>query len=824
MGPHLPLHLPQWPPRPTSAENANSAWQGSSIKSSIYREAQAETRSPHGGTTNVVDSACPSEQRGLHEVRHADADSVLDSPIFQGNCYEELDSDDSDVYASCEPCATAASTAPPAATATSFLQELEQRRQHNVGAGTAGQVDVDAAGAGKNTMFRCSRSNSNSDSLVEAYPPNTRAVTHAAAQALTNAAAPGTASANRPAPLRVRFSPSVMEALPRSTATSTITASDAGCGRDNFDDGGLRSAKAEAKAMAWTLAQAAEEEAAEEGGEEENGGKERRRGEGGEQGEEGCWGGGAFGLEENRVHSLPPASHANSCPYPVATPPPLRHAAAATSAAAAAAVAAAAARAPPASIPMTLLGKEAGRASPPENGSNDSQGRRGFVRQQNGIHTAWRRRPIDHSSIDTEGGVRGCGEGGGGGGGGGGGADGGGGSEGRGGRGRGGRGAGGVAIRTNSLPPPPQPPPPITTTTRRPTAMAHCCGGDGDGVDVVRGSSFSRTDSRRRCATGADKLIAPSAFCRKQQQQQGQQLQQQPTRLFLRRTGPALAPCSTNITAPPAPRLVAVAGAVGMRRVCTSAGYSGNTRPAPMLPCVGQYVPVNALRRGGEFRSSPAGERGDAKGEGSADRGGRGGGGGEGAAGRGRRWGGGGTGGRLTPPMHERAASAAVLSSTKTTAAKATTTVTDTRRLVTRLPQETFRVCRSSSATNHFVTDGNGGSGGRGRSCGGAGGGGGVENGRSVGRAPLSSLAARKNLDRVARASKMGTKSDPVTLYRQRRELEQTMKANAAARSRRRVVGEARGSDSCRPTGVVAGRERVGRSGAAAAVMVAGWR
>ncbi|CAM9414160.1 unnamed protein product, partial [Laminaria digitata] len=83
----------------------------------------------------------------------------------------------------------------------------------------------------------------------------------------------------------------------------------------------------------------------------------------------------------------------------------------------------------------------------------------------------------------------------------------------------------------------------------------------------------------------------------------------------------------------------------------------------------------------------------------------------------------------------------------------------------------------------------------------------GDENVRSVGKAPLSSTAARKNLARVARASKVGTKSDPVTLYRQRRELEQAMRARvtAAARSRRRASGERRGSGSTRPAGVVAG-------------------
>ncbi|CAM9635674.1 unnamed protein product [Ectocarpus fasciculatus] len=58
----------------------------------------------------------------------------------------------------------------------------------------------------------------------------------------------------------------------------------------------------------------------------------------------------------------------------------------------------------------------------------------------------------------------------------------------------------------------------------------------------------------------------------------------------------------------------------------------------------------------------------------------------------------------------------------------------------------------------------------------------------AAGAAPLSSVAIRQNLARVARTSKVGTKADPVHLYRQRQELEQarTKKAAAVARSRRK--------------------------------------
>lgn len=68
----------------------------------------------------------------------------------------------------------------------------------------------------------------------------------------------------------------------------------------------------------------------------------------------------------------------------------------------------------------------------------------------------------------------------------------------------------------------------------------------------------------------------------------------------------------------------------------------------------------------------------------------------------------------------------------------------------------------------------------------------GDENARPV-AAPLSSPAVRKNLARVARASKVGTKADPVTLYRQRQELEDARRVNAAARSRRGASTERRG-------------------------------
>lgn len=70
----------------------------------------------------------------------------------------------------------------------------------------------------------------------------------------------------------------------------------------------------------------------------------------------------------------------------------------------------------------------------------------------------------------------------------------------------------------------------------------------------------------------------------------------------------------------------------------------------------------------------------------------------------------------------------------------------------------------------------------------------------SPGRSPsapalLSSASVRQNLARVARRSKVGTTADPVTLYRQRQELEQTRvkRAAAAARSREKAMREARG-------------------------------
>ncbi|CAM9852339.1 unnamed protein product [Ectocarpus sp. 4 AP-2014] len=70
--------------------------------------------------------------------------------------------------------------------------------------------------------------------------------------------------------------------------------------------------------------------------------------------------------------------------------------------------------------------------------------------------------------------------------------------------------------------------------------------------------------------------------------------------------------------------------------------------------------------------------------------------------------------------------------------------------------------------------------------------------GAAAAAAPLSSVAIRENLARVARTSKFGTKADPVHLYRQRQELEQarTKKAAAVARSRRKPT-----SREGRPTG-----------------------
>ncbi|CAM9969340.1 unnamed protein product [Pylaiella littoralis] len=53
--------------------------------------------------------------------------------------------------------------------------------------------------------------------------------------------------------------------------------------------------------------------------------------------------------------------------------------------------------------------------------------------------------------------------------------------------------------------------------------------------------------------------------------------------------------------------------------------------------------------------------------------------------------------------------------------------------------------------------------------------------------ASLSLPAVRRNLAMVARQSKVGTKADPVTLYRQRQELEQKMAKNAAARNRKKA-------------------------------------
>lgn len=64
---------------------------------------------------------------------------------------------------------------------------------------------------------------------------------------------------------------------------------------------------------------------------------------------------------------------------------------------------------------------------------------------------------------------------------------------------------------------------------------------------------------------------------------------------------------------------------------------------------------------------------------------------------------------------------------------------------------------------------------------------------RAATPAPLSSAAARKNLATVARKSKVGTKADPVTLYRERQEAE-VRRTSAAARKR---AARREGRDCC---------------------------
>ena len=82
-------------------------------------------------------------------------------------------------------------------------------------------------------------------------------------------------------------------------------------------------------------------------------------------------------------------------------------------------------------------------------------------------------------------------------------------------------------------------------------------------------------------------------------------------------------------------------------------------------------------------------------------------------------------------------------------------------------------------------------------------------------RAPgISSPAVRQNLARAARKSKVGTKADPVTLYRQRQELEQARIKNVAARNRKDASRERRSS----------GGFALGFDGAAAVCSVVGRR
>lgn len=86
----------------------------------------------------------------------------------------------------------------------------------------------------------------------------------------------------------------------------------------------------------------------------------------------------------------------------------------------------------------------------------------------------------------------------------------------------------------------------------------------------------------------------------------------------------------------------------------------------------------------------------------------------------------------------------------------------------------------------------------------------------------ISSPSVRQNLARAARKSKVGTKADPVTLYRQRQELEQARIKNAVARNRKEAGRERRTSDGLAwGSGRVAGMGTVvgGRTRAAGSVV-----
>ncbi len=371
--------------------------------------------------------------------------------------------------------------------------------------------------------------------------------------------------------------------------------------------------------------------------------------------------------------------------------------------------------------------------------------------------------------------------------------------------------------------PPPPPPPPLDTASAGSEA-AHRSSSEVNTVVAPKSLRWGRS-------TSADQLISLTTRLPPQQEQR-----QSPVRLFLRRTSPGL-PTAT----PPA----------------ATGGAAANARDAGAVATAAAYPTVKNKQGAGAAGVSPGSRRPRRDGVGSGDSrafppawaAASGGGafqaeivrlgrrGGTGAAGRC-------TGGGLLevmttppppPPPRRVDSTTTTTTTTLTTAVGARWHGGSTQRQGCPPPGHRARGISTTGdcpeSNNEEGAEGEYGPGGRG-----------LDRRRrhdenvppppappppprrrpSSSSASLSSRAARQNLARAARRSKVGTKADPVTLYRQRQEeLERagakTAAGSAAARSRKKASREGRASSagrlsalgvSCRAVGAGSGTTR----------------
>lgn len=324
-------------------------------------------------------------------------------------------------------------------------------------------------------------------------------------------------------------------------------------------------------------------------------------------------------------------------------------------------------------------------------------------------------------------------------------------------------------------------PPPATrsfaaTVNGDGTAGAHRCSTTPKRTAMV---SADELTPKRTAMVRADELIALSPTStrehhhRRQQQAQQQQQEQQPLRLFLRRdrNRPALTPRQTN-------SLVALSSAVAskgngarrVRAVARRANFDGGKTATPMV-CVGAYPSAGINSDRGWQPGGGAGAKAKEKGD----------------------WGWEGRGAVAIPPANTRSGRVA------------SAVATDERQSATH-QQPCLALSGRSSSRSPGTTNNN------------------VEKGTRPAAAPFSAPAIRENLARVARASKVGTKLDPVTLYRQRQELERARKVNTAASNRSRRGRDDTGRGECQYGRAGGSMWGTGGVGGARPSLLTGWR